>query len=500
MHRIAGAGPLGRLAVDHQGQHAAGLLQPFVAPEGCGLQAGGQLFDRALQGEIEAHRRRLGPLALGLHRRFKAGHIHRQALLFGDLFGELQRKAVGVVELKGLVAGNLPGFGGQHVGQQLFAPLQGVQEAGLLPFQFRQDLAATLHQPGMHRPHQGDAGLPHGGEEGPVDAQQPAVAHHPPQQAPQDVAAAEVAGGNAIADQLGNGAAVVADHLQGGLALGIQLEIVDAGQAGGGFDQRIDQIGFVVVGNALQDLGHAFEAHAGVDVATGQGRELALGVAVVLHEHQVVELDEAAVVLQIDARIAQFRLEVVVDLRAGSAGTGGPRGPEVIGFIHANDPPWIYAHQIAPDGGGLVVFSEHAHHQLLGREAKHLGAQLPGPLDRLFFEVIAKGKVAEHLEERVMPGRAAHVLDVVGADALLATGGPGRRPFGLAQEHRLEGQHAGDGEQHRGVVGNQRGAGHGPVAAPLVEIEEGATNLVAAAGRPGGGDGHGAGGGHDSAQ
>ena len=258
MHRIAGAGPLGRLAVDHQGQHAARLLQPFVAPEGGGLQAGGQLFDRALQGEIEAHRRRLGPLALGLHRRFKAGHIHRQALFFGDLFGELQRKAVGVVELKGLVAGNLPGLGGQQVGQQLFAPLQGVQEAGLLPVQFRQDLAATLHQPGMHRSHQGDAGLPHGGEKGPVDAQQPAVAHHPPQQAAQDVAAAEVAGGNAIADQLGDGAAVVADHLQGGLALGIQLAVVDSGQVGGGFDQRIDQICFVVVGNALQDLGHAF--------------------------------------------------------------------------------------------------------------------------------------------------------------------------------------------------------------------------------------------------
>ena len=191
------------------------------------------------------------------------------------------------------------------------------------------------------------------------------MAHHPPQQAPQDIAAAQVAGANAVADQHGDGAAVVADHLQRRLALGIKLAVVNAGQGRRRFNQRINQIGFVVIRQLLEDLGHALEAHAGVDVAVSQGRELALGVAVVLHKHQVVKLDKPRVVLQVDTVVAQLWLEVVVDLRTGATGAGGARSPEVIGLIHADDPFGIYPHPVAPDRLGLVVFAEDTHHQIL---------------------------------------------------------------------------------------------------------------------------------------
>ena len=103
------------------------------------------------------------------------------------------------------------------------------------------------------------------------------------------------------------------------MAFDIELAVVDTGQARGRFDQRIDEIGFVVVGHPLQDLGHPLEAQTGIDVLVGQRRERAFRITAVLHEHQVVELDEAAVVFQIDALIAQFRLEVVIDLGAGTA-------------------------------------------------------------------------------------------------------------------------------------------------------------------------------------
>ena len=82
----------------------------------------------------------------------------------------------------------------------------------------------------------------------------------------------------------------------------------------------------------------------------------------------------------------------------------------------------------------------------------------------------------------MVPRRAAHVLDVVGADALLAAGGPGGRPGGLAQKHRLKGQHAGDGEQHRGVLWHQGGAGDALVAPGLKKGKEGFTDFGAAAG------------------
>jgi hypothetical protein len=57
------------------------------------------------------------------------------------------------------------------------------------------------------------------------------------------------------------------------------------------------------------------------------------------------------------------------------------------------------------------------------------GQELPGEADRLALEVVAEAEVAEHLEEGVMPGGVADVLQVVvlaaGAHAALGTGGAG---------------------------------------------------------------------------
>ncbi len=59
-----------------------------------------------------------------------------------------------------------------------------------------------------------------------------------------------------------------------------------------------------------------------------------------------------------------------------------------------------------------------------------LGQELPGPVDRVALEVVAEAEVAQHLEERVVVGRAADVVDVAGAQALLA--GRGARELELA--------------------------------------------------------------------
>ena len=101
----------GRLAIDHQRQHTAGMFQRLIAAEtGC-LQLASDLINGRLQRQIDADGRRLGPLALGLHGRLKAGQIHRKAVLLGDLLGELQREAVGVIQLEGLLTGDLLGLG-----------------------------------------------------------------------------------------------------------------------------------------------------------------------------------------------------------------------------------------------------------------------------------------------------------------------------------------------------------------------------------------------------
>ena len=84
----------------------------------------------------------------------------------------------------------------------------------------------------------------------------------------------------------------------------------------------------------------------------------------------------------------------------------------------------------------------------LGVEAEALGRQLVGELDGALLEVVADREVAEHLEEGEVPRGQADVLDVGGAEALLARGQPLRRRLLLAPEVRLERLHARGREQH----------------------------------------------------
>ena len=82
------------------------------------------------------------------------------------------------------------------------------------------------------------------------------------------------------------------------------------------------------------------------------------------------------------------------------------------------------------------------------------------------LEVVAEAEVAQHLEEGVVVGGAADVVDVAGAKALLAGGGPREFQLDLAQEVVLELVHAGGREQHRGVPGRHEHVG-GAAGVPL---------------------------------
>ena len=84
------------------------------------------------------------------------------------------------------------------------------------------------------------------------------------------------------------------------------------------------------------------------------------------------------------------------------------------------------------------------------------GDQFPGVGDRVFLEVIAEGKIAEHLEKRVMAIGEADIFKVVvlaaRADAFLAAGGAIVIALFEAEENVLELVHSGIGEKQRGIV------------------------------------------------
>ncbi len=110
------------------------------------------------------------------------------------------------------------------------------------------------------------------------------------------------------------------------------------------------------------------------------------------------------------------------------------------------------------------------------------GEEVPREADGVALEVIAEAEVAQHLEEGVVAGRVAHVLEVVvlaaGAHAALARGRAHVGARILAEEAVLELHHAGVGEQQRRVVARHQAAGRDD-AVPLARevVEEGAADF-----------------------
>ncbi len=211
----------------------------------------------------------------------------------------------------------------------------------------------------------------------------------------------------------------------------------------------------------------------------GRGCSSPSGVAVVLHEHEVPELDVA---LLAAVGRAPFRAvlgtPVVVHLRAGTARPGGPHAPEVVLLPHALDALRGDADGAGPDVGGLVVGLEDGDPDALGVEAEHVGGELPGQGDGAFLEVVAQAEVAQHLEKGEVPGGGADDLDVDRPEALLDGGGPRPGWRLLAQQVGLELVHPRVGQQQGRIVGHQGGRRQHRVAPLLEEGEEGAPQFV----------------------
>ena len=162
----------------------------------------------------------------------------------------------------------------------------------------------------------------------------------------------------------------------------------------------------------------------------------------------------------------------------------GPQGPvsPMAQKLSSSPMRWTrsgrHADLVDPDLLGLVVVVVHRDPEAVAVVAEDLGQQLPGHRDGLGLEVVAEAEVAQHLEEGAVVGVRADDLDVRGPEALLNGGGPGPRRRLLAQEVGLEGHHARDREEDRGVVRDQAGGGDDGVAPVRKEARKGRPQSV----------------------
>ena len=116
--------------------------------------------------------------------------------------------------------------------------------------------------------------------------------------------------------------------------------------------------------------------------------------------------------------LAQVRAAVEVDLAARPARTDVGHPPPVLlvairEVAPADEPLGREADLVAPDLEREVVGRVGRRREPLGRDPEIARQEVPRPVDRLALEVVAEAPVAEHLEERVVAGRAPDLLEVV---------------------------------------------------------------------------------------
>ncbi len=225
--------------------------------------------------------------------------------------------------------------------------------------------------------------------------------------------------------------------------------------------------------HALHHCGEAFQPHAGIHGRLGQGGHFPFGVTVVLHEHQVPDLDIAVAVLLGGAWGAAFYFFSVVieDFRTGTAGASVSHAPEVVTFVglaarlvaDTAEAVGIHTNFIQPDRRCFFVLIVDGHPQFLCLQPHGLRKKLPGKTDRFPLEIIPKAEIAQHFEERMVAGRVSNIFQVV----MLATStyttlgrcGPGIGALFLAEKHILELHHTCIGKQQCGIIGRHQRTG-----------------------------------------
>ena len=283
---------------------------------------------------------------------------------------------------------------------------------------------------------------------------------------------------------------MVGNHLEGrGLGIDIHgARLLD--RALGGGHEVLEEINVIVRRHALQNGGKTLKAHARVNVRTGEPVHLAARIAVELRKDEVPDLHVPVAVLIGAPRRAALdgRAAVIEDFRARTAGARVAHHPEVVGHVartlvvaDAHDALGGHADLLVPDVVRLVVLLVHGHPEPLGRQVVNRREEFPGPADGLTLEVVAEAEVPEHLEERVMAGRVADIVEVIvlaaRANALLRGRCPVQRAV-QAKEVRLELVHACVRKEQRRVIVRNHGARLDErVALALKELQIGRANL-----------------------
>ncbi len=395
---------------------------------------------------------------MGLHVPRELVLVEREPALAAELARQFRGEAVGRRQLERVLPGD------RTLGRDLLENAQAagerLREALLLAANHLLDARAMLDElrvPGSHLLRHDVGQPPHLAE-----ADRMRLLDGAPDDPPQDVAAAFVGGGDAVADEERHAAPVVGeDPVRLGRAFvgvpGHADLLLDPGH------DRLEAVRLVHRADVLDDGRGALEPQARIDVLLRQRRQRAVGVQLVLHEDEVPELEEAvaARARRGACRVAAAVLlaPVPVDLRVRAARPRSADRPEVLRARQADDALTRHPDPLPELDRGLVltqaelrIAGVHRHPDPRPVQPEPVLHERGRVLDRAVLEVLAEREVAEHLVEGEVVAVEADLVDVGRAEALLRGRGQQRRRLLAAEEEGHLRLHAGRRQQRRVVV------------------------------------------------
>ena len=234
----------------------------------------------------------------------------------------------------------------------------------------------------------------------------------------------------------------------------------------------MEQVDFVIAVNALHHRRQTLHAHTGINGRFRQRAHFAILGALILHEHQVPNLDvTVAIFLRRSRWPAPNMFAVIIEnFGARPARPGITHLPEIVGSVTCsliiadagNAISW-HTDLLRPNVIGFVVFRVNRHPQLAFGQFQHFGEEFPRILNRIVFEIIAKTEVAEHFKKGVVTCSVTNIFQVVMLAARTHATLRSRRTvigaYIVAQKHVLELHHACVGEQQGRVIARYQRAG-----------------------------------------
>ena len=230
--------------------------------------------------------------------------VHDDVAFCSDFFGDLEREPECVMELEGSGPREfLSGLQSVELGVEHDRTLfESLSETFFFSHDDARNQVMVLDDFGIVAAHDVDDFVDEVGRDQVVDTKHVGMADGTTHDAAQYITPSFVVGENAIAYQEGHGPAVLSQNA-GRYVASFVLAIDQTGQIAGLVDQTFHLVDLKHRVDSLQQGENAFEASSGIDAWCGKKDLLAAFLGVVLHEHQVPELEEALVATMSGASI-----------------------------------------------------------------------------------------------------------------------------------------------------------------------------------------------------